>query len=79
MKKFFETYVISFILCLIFLFFGSLFDSALVVIGLVALIIAILISAYIELETKIEELETRIKALESPKEYEDEITHEKFL
>ena len=74
MKNFFETYVISFILVLLFLFFGGfIFNSALAIIGVVALIIAILISAYIELETKIEELETRIKTLEPPKGLEDEI------
>jgi len=63
-KRFFETFVICFIMCGIFLFFGPLIiQSVIAFIGTIVFF-AILISTYIELQTKIEELENRIKALE---------------
>jgi succinate-acetate transporter protein len=71
-KRFFETFVICFIMCIILLFFGALiFQSVIATIATVALFFTILISIYIELQTKIEELENRIKALE-PLEEQDE-------
>ncbi len=64
-KRFFETFVICFIMCIIFLFFSALiFQSVIATIATVALFFTILISIYIEIQTKIEELENRIKALE---------------
>lgn len=52
-KRFFETFVICFILCGIFLFFGSLImESVIAVIATFALFFTILISSYIELQTK---------------------------
>lgn len=52
-------------MCGIFLFFGPLIiQSGIAFIGTIALFFAILIYTYIELQTKIEELENRIKALE---------------
>lgn len=68
-KRFFETFVICFILCGIFLFFGSLImESVIAVIATIALFFTILISSYLELQTKIEALENRIKALEPMEE-----------
>ncbi|MDO5110841.1 MAG: hypothetical protein Q4E65_00885 [Clostridia bacterium] len=66
MKSFLTTLVICFVLCAVFLFFGgallieNIWGSA----ALVALLLAALISAYLAQETKIEELEARLKALE---------------
>ena len=52
-------------MCIIFLFFSALiFQSVIATIATVALFFTILISIYIEIQTKIEELENRIKALE---------------
>lgn len=76
-KRFFETFVICFIMCGIFLFFGPLIiQSVIAFIGTIALFFAVLISTYIELQTKIEELENRIKALE-PLEGEGESVKQK--
>lgn len=70
MKNFFGTFVICLITCYVFLFFGGalIFENFWAIIVLVALIIAILITVHIHQDTKIEELETRIKALESQNE-----------
>ncbi|WP_069999954.1 hypothetical protein [Cellulosilyticum sp. I15G10I2] len=67
MKNFLGTFAISLILCYIFLFFGGvlIFESFWAILVFVALIIAILITVFIHQETKIEELESRIKTLES--------------
>nr|WP_312578132.1 hypothetical protein [Sedimentibacter sp.] len=70
MKNFFGTFVICLITCYVFLLFGGalIFENFWAIIVLVALIIAILITVHIHQDTKIEELETRIKALESQNE-----------
>ena len=73
MKNFLGTFAISIILCYIFLFFGGafIFENFWAVLVFVALIIAILTTVFIHQETKIEELEARIKILEAqckPKE-----------
>ncbi len=73
MKNFLGTFAISLILCYIFLFFGGvlIFENFWAILVFVALIIAILTTVFIHQETKIEELEARIKILESqskPKE-----------
>lgn len=73
MKRFLGTFVISLILCYVFLFFGGvlIFENFGAMIVFVAFIITILITVFMYQETKIEELEARIKALESqfkPKE-----------
>ncbi len=67
MKSFLGTFVISLILCYIILFFGGylIFENIWAILVLVAFIIAILITAFAHQETKIEELEARIKILES--------------
>ncbi len=70
MKNFLETFAISLILCYIFLFFGGvlIFENFWAILVFVALIIAILTTIFIHQETKIEELEARIKILESESE-----------
>lgn len=70
MKSFLGTFAISLILCYIFLFFGGvlIFENFWAILVFVALIIAILITAFVHQETKIEELEARIKILESQSE-----------
>ncbi|AET67835.1 hypothetical protein Desor_2233 [Desulfosporosinus orientis DSM 765] len=73
MKNFLGTFVISLILCYIFLFFGGalIFENFWAIIVFVALIITILTTVFIHQEIKIEELEARIKTFESqiePKE-----------
>lgn len=70
MKNFLETFVISLISCYIFLFFGGILilENFWATLIFVAFIIAILITVFIHQETKIEELETRIKTLESKSE-----------
>ncbi|NLE26913.1 MAG: hypothetical protein GX625_16540 [Clostridiaceae bacterium] len=67
MLSFLGTFVISLIVCHIFLFmFGGFFilKSIWATVVLAAFIIAILITAFAHQETKIEELEARIKILE---------------
>lgn len=73
MKKLIGTFAICLILCYAFLLFGGtlIFQNFWATLVLVALVIAILITAFIYQETKIEELETRIKALEFPKGSDD--------
>lgn len=73
MKNFIGTFIICFILCYVFLFFGGaiIFENFWAMLILVAFIFAILAIVFIHQETKIEELEARIKKLESqsqPKE-----------
>jgi len=70
MKSFLGTFALSLILCYIFLFFGGIliFENFWAILVFVALIIAILITVFIHQETKIEELEARIKTLESKSE-----------
>ena len=70
MKKFIQTYVIVLIIMECFLFFGGymLFDfrQRFYIAGAVsALVIAIIISAFITQSEKIEELEKRIQTLEN--------------
>ncbi|NLM44604.1 MAG: hypothetical protein GX201_11435 [Clostridiales bacterium] len=67
MKSFLETFVISLILCFIFLFFGGafIFGNIWAILIFVSFIMAILITAFSHQETKILELEERIRALES--------------
>lgn len=67
MKNFLGTFIISLILCYVFLFFGGvlIFENFWAIIVLAAFIIAILITVFMHQETKIEELESRIKMLES--------------
>lgn len=66
MKNFLGTFAISLILCYIFLFFGGIliFENFWSILVFVALIMTILITAFIHQEIKIEELESRIKTLE---------------
>lgn len=73
MKGFLGTFVICFILIYVFLLFGGafIFENIWGVLILIALVMAILITVFINQETKLEELEERIKNLESenkPKE-----------
>ncbi|MDD4568633.1 MAG: hypothetical protein PHE70_00685 [Tepidanaerobacteraceae bacterium] len=70
MRDFLGTFAISLILCYVFLLFGGvfIFENFWAILVLVAFIIAILITVFIHQETKIEELEARIKTLESQSE-----------
>ena len=73
MKNFLATFIMSIVICYIFLFFGGvlIFENFWAILVFVAFIIAILITVFISQETRIEELEIRIKQLESriePKE-----------
>jgi Mn2+/Fe2+ NRAMP family transporter len=70
MKSFLGTFAISLILCYIILFFGGtlIFENFWAILVFVSLIIAILVTVLIHQETKIEELEARIKTLESKSE-----------
>lgn len=70
MKDFFITFAIVLILCFVFLFFGGtlIFENIWGILVFVSLIIASLIALYIRQEKKIDELEARIKALESKNE-----------
>ena len=70
MKSFLGTFAISLILCYIFLFFGGIliFQNLWAMLFFAAFIITILITVFIHQETKIEELEARIKTLESKNE-----------
>lgn len=67
MKSFFGTFIMCLVLCYVFLFFGGgiILGNIWAALVFVALIITILITIFIHQETKIEELETRIKTLES--------------
>ena len=60
-------------MCYIFLFFGGIliFENLWAILVLVAFIIAILTTVFIHQETKIEELEARIKKLESHSEVKE--------
>ena len=70
MKNFIGTFIICLIVCYLFLFFGGvlIFENIWALIIFTAFIIAILITTFISQETKIEELEKRVKALESPED-----------
>lgn len=70
MKNFLGTFALSLIICYIFLFFGGvlIFENFWAILVFVALIITILITIFMHQETKIEELEARIKTLESQSE-----------
>lgn len=70
MKSFFQTFVISCILIATFLFFGGylIFENVLATILSLAFITAILVTTFMNQETRIEALEMRIKALETQEE-----------
>jgi len=70
MKDFLITFAIVLILCFVFLFFGGalIFENIWGIIVFVSLVIAVFITLYIRQEKKIDELEARIKALESQNE-----------
>lgn len=67
MKDFFVTWMICFILLIIFLVFGGSFilENFWASVSLVAVVIATLITTFISQDTKIEQLEARIQALEA--------------
>jgi len=73
MKSFFSTFVMCFILCILFLFFGGflIFESFWGPIFVISFILAVVITSFISLETKIEELNERIKALENSNEHKE--------
>ncbi len=70
MKNFLSIFAICLIVCTLFLSFGGylIFEHFWLLIGLVSLFFAILISAYVGQQIKIEELEGRIEALESKRD-----------
>lgn len=70
MKGFLGTFVICFILIYVFQLFGGLFifENIWGLLIVIALVMAILITVFINQETKLEELEKRIKNLESDNE-----------
>lgn len=67
MKEFIGTFIISLILCYLFLFWGGflIFENIWALLVFAAFIISILITVFISQEKKIEDLEKRIKVLES--------------
>jgi hypothetical protein len=67
MKNFLGIFAASLMLCYVFLFFGGvlIFENFWAILVFVALIITIVTTVFIHQETKIEELEARIKTLES--------------
>ena len=73
MKNFLGTFLIILILCWIFLFFGGflIFEHIWALVFLIAFAISVLITAFLHQESRIEDLETRLKALESPEQPED--------
>lgn len=73
MKDFAATFAVCFILCYVFLLFGGalVFENIWAILILVSLGITVLITAFMHYESKIEELEERIKAVESQKESEE--------
>ena len=66
MKNFLSTFAICFVLCGIFLFFGGflILSNLWLTVALAALVISLLICAFLSLEGKIEEVEGRLRALE---------------
>ncbi len=67
--KFLKTYMVTLVLCYIFIFFGGwmLFDfekRLYVAIASCAFIIAVIVSIFIAQEDKIEQLEKQVKELE---------------
>ena len=70
MKNFLAIFAVCFISCCIFLFFfGSLlFENIWVLIVFAAFFAAVIITAFMHHETKIEELAAQIKTLESRSE-----------
>lgn len=72
MKEFFQRFVAVFILVILFLFIGELFFlNFWTGIAFIAFLISILVTLFIERETRIEELEKRLKALEPENEEKD--------
>lgn len=73
MKSFLRTFAMSLFLCYIFLFFGGafIFENIWAILTFIALIITIQITAFVSQETKIEQLELRIKTLESQNEVKE--------
>lgn len=67
MKTFLATFILCFVICLLFLFFGGVYilSNVWATIALVALIMSVMIAGFLHQEKLIEELETRIKALEA--------------
>jgi hypothetical protein len=70
MKNFLLTFVTILILCYIFFFFGGalIFENFWALLVLVAFIMALLTTVLIHQEIKIEDLEARVKTLESQSE-----------
>lgn len=66
MKSFLGTFAVSLIMCYVFLLFGGVFilQNFWAMLVFVALIIAVLITAFLSLETKIEMLKNKIEGLE---------------
>lgn len=73
MKGFLGTFIICFILIYVFLLFGGafIFENIWAILVVIALAMAILITIFINQEAKLEELEERIKKLESGNELEE--------
>lgn len=79
MKNFLQTFIICYILITIFDVFGGalIFGNIWGGIGVFATIFAVLITTFIRQDTKMEELEARIKALETKDMQEnEEVLHE---
>jgi len=72
-KIFIGTFIIVFILCYFFLFFGGIliFENFWAILAFVAFVITVLVTILVHQETKIEELEQRIETLESKRESEN--------
>ncbi len=66
MKNFLLTFLICFILCVVFMMFGGylIFENFWVAVALVAFLISCVVSGFYAMATKVEELEQRLKRIE---------------
>lgn len=73
MKTFFAIFFACFFFICIFLMFGGilLFENFWALVGLASFVLAIFISILFHQETKLEELEKRLEALETPHDKAD--------
>lgn len=73
MKNFLSTFLISFVMLWLFLFFGGtlIFENLFALLVVVAFVLALLISGFVQQDAKMETLEARLKALEETRRDEE--------